>query len=82
MLPNNLGEFEKYIKQLLLLKSFDLNENEEIANCLNRIVKLLGILIRQNMHIEIDMLTNKCPKKDTVINNSNIISYKSDINAI
>lgn len=57
-------------------KSFGLKENEETENCLNRIVKSLEILIRQNMYIEIDMFT-KGSKKDTIINNSKIISYVS-----
>lgn len=61
-----------------ITKSFGLNENEEIANCLNRIVKLLEILIRQNMYIKF----HDTPAKDAVINNSHIISYESDINAI
>ena len=64
-----------------ITKSFDLKENEETENCLNRIVKLLEILIRQNMYIELDIYT-KGSKKDTIINNSNIISYESDIKTI
>lgn len=71
---------KKFLQEII--KSFDLNENEEIADCLNRIVKLLEILIRQNMYIEIDMFANKCPKKDTIINNSKIISYESNIKPI
>lgn len=63
-----------------ITKSFDLKENEETENCLNRIVKLLEILIRQNMYIELDMYT-KSSKKDTVINNSKIISFESHIKA-
>lgn len=35
-----------------ITKSFDLKENEETENCLNRIVKSLEILIRQNMYCE------------------------------
>ena len=61
-----------------ITKSFDLKENEEIENCLNRIVKLLELLIRQNMYIKF----HDTPAKDAVINNSHIISYESDINAI
>lgn len=61
-----------------IIKSFDLKENEETENCLNRIVKLLEILIRQNMHIKFHDISTK----DTVINNSNIISYESNIESI
>lgn len=65
-----------------IIKNFDFKENEEIADCLNRIVKLLEILIQQNMHIELHDMFTKGPKKDTVINNSTIISYESDIKTI
>lgn len=65
-----------------IIKSFDFKENEEIADCLNRIVKLLEILIQQNMHIELHDMFTKGSKKDTVINNSTIISYESDIKTI
>ena len=65
-----------------IIKNFDFKENEEIADCLNRIVKLLEILIQQNMHIELHDMFTKGPKKDTVINNSHIISFESHINAI
>lgn len=64
-----------------ITKSFGLKENEETENCLNRIVKLLEILIRQNMYIEIDMFTNGS-KKAPIINNSKIISFESNIKAI
>lgn len=64
-----------------IIKSFDLKENEETENCLNRIVKLLEILIRQNMYIEIDMFT-KGSEKGTVIANSNLNYYKYNINAV
>ena len=68
-----------------IIKSFDLKENEETEeteNCLNRIVELLEILIQQNRDIELHDMFAKGPKKDTVINNSNIISYESDIKTI
>ena len=65
-----------------IIKSFDLKENEETENCLNRIVELLEILIQQNRDIELHDMSAKGPKKDTVINNSNIISYESDIKTI
>lgn len=65
-----------------IIKNFDFKENEEIADCLNRIVKLLEILIQQNMHIELHDMFTKGSKKDTVINNSTIISYESDIKTI
>lgn len=65
-----------------IIKNFDFKENEEIADCLNRIVKLLEILIQQNMHIELHDMFTKGTKKDTVINNSTIISYESDIKTI
>lgn len=61
-----------------ITKNFGLKENEETENCLNRIVKLLELLIRQNMYIKF----HDTPAKDAVINNSHIISYESDINAI
>lgn len=61
-----------------ITKSFDLKENEETENCLNRIVKLLEILIRQNMYIKF----HYTPAKDAVINNSKIISYESNIEPI
>ena len=65
-----------------IIKSFDLKENEETENCLNRIVELLEILIQQNRDIELHDMFAKGSKKDTVINNSNIISYESDIKTI
>lgn len=65
-----------------IIKSFDFKENEEIADCLNRIVKLLEILIQQNMHIELHDMFTKGPEKDSIINNNNIICYESNINAI
>lgn len=65
-----------------IIKSFDFKENEEIADCLNRIVKLLEILIQQNMHIELHDMFTKDSEKDSIINNNNIICYKSNINAI
>ena len=65
-----------------IIKSFDFKENEEIADCLNRIVKLLEILIQQNMHIELHDMFTKGSKKDSMINNNNIICYESNINAI
>ena len=61
-----------------IIKSFDLKENEETENCLNRIVKMLEILIRQNMYIKF----HDTPAKDAVINNSKIISYGSNIEPI
>lgn len=65
-----------------IIKNFDFKENEEIADCLNRIVKLLEILIQQNMHIELHDMFTKGSKKDSMINNNNIICYESNINAI
>lgn len=65
-----------------IIKSFNFKENEEIADCLNRIVKLLEILIQQNMHIELHDMFTKGPEKDSMINNNNIICYESNINAI
>ena len=65
-----------------IIKSFDFKENEEIADCLNRIVKLLEILIQQNMHIELHDMFTKDSEKDSIINNNNIICYESNINAI
>lgn len=65
-----------------ITKSFDLKENEETENCLNRIVELLEILIQKNMYIELHDMLTKGPKKDTVINNSNLDCYKYNINAI
>ena len=46
-----------------IIKSFDIKGNEEIENCLNRIVKMLEILIRQNMHIELHDILSKGYKK-------------------
>ena len=65
-----------------IIKSFNFKENKEIANCLNRIVKLLEILIQQNMHIELHDMFTKGSEKDSIINNNNIICYESNINAI
>lgn len=65
-----------------IIKIFDFKENEEVADCLNRIVKLLEILIQQNMHIELHDMFTKGSKKDSMINNNNIICYESNINAI
>lgn len=65
-----------------IIKNFDFKENEEISDCLNRIVKLLEILIQQNMHIELHDMFTKGSKKDSMINNNNIICYESNINAI
>ena len=72
-------DYKRFVQEII--KSFDLKENKKIADCLNRIVKLLEILIRQNMYIELYMFT-KGSKNDIIINNSKIISYESHIKAI
>lgn len=61
-----------------IIKSFDIKSNEKIENCLNSIVKILETLIQQNMHIELHDISTK----ETVINNSHIISYESNIEPI
>ena len=61
-----------------IIKSFDIKSNEEIENCLNSIVKILETLIQQNMHIKFHDISTK----ETVRNNSHIISYESNIEPI
>lgn len=61
-----------------IVKSFDIKSNKEIENCLSRIVKMLETLIQQNIHIKFHDISTK----ETVINNSHIISYESNIESI
>jgi hypothetical protein len=61
-----------------IIKSFDIKSNKEIENCLSRIVKMLETLIQQNIHIKFHDISTK----ETVINNSHIISYESNIESI
>ena len=50
------------LKNTKKLKEFELKGNEEIVNCLNRIVKLCETLIQQNMHIELHNILSKGSK--------------------
>lgn len=61
-----------------IIKSFDIKSNEEIENCLNSIFKILETLIQQNIHIKFHDISTK----ETVRNNSHIISYESNIESI
>lgn len=61
-----------------IIKSFDIKSNEEIENCLNSIFKILETLIQQNIHIKFHDISTK----ETVRNNSHIISYESNIEPI